>query len=608
MNTRTLCAALILLGTCARPAFSQHVVGGGDPLMMIFAEARYDAIRMLDHLSQTGVPDGSDPQIAAILRRKISYNGQEVLLTVGMAGELRQSTLIWQATDTVPGKCAAIELRSEDLPNIYLSLPTCRGLLLSQSVGAEAARTLIHESVHRFGFGTDSQSEDIASRVSVLIFNTWKAARTSSQVFWADSASDGAPTPRSFATGVWTGSGSDRSIHNQILVWGGCTSRVLSQGCSGYPNTGARLAYTGSGSLGEAPQTAWLPLDVSTAPIGRKFHTALWTGDAKYAGIAHKMLIFGGCSGPETACSESFAVTACSAEGCDDARKNNALYDPRIDLWSPVATMQAPSPRVQHSAVWTSDDDMIVWGGLEGFQNPVPDRALGDGGILNFSDDAPQGRWRPLNASSSSPTPRFGHTAVWTGTEMLVWGGCAQSGTNVNRCPAPLADGAAFDPKKAALGLDPWRPLPPAPLSARVRHSAIWTGRYLVIWGGENKGTVLSDGAIYDSADGAFGQWTMLSALLPPNVRGRRDHSAHYEPLRGRMIISGGASDSAWSQFPSETLIYDFNDKKWSLAQTNADPEGRVGNIAAWVEDSLFVWGGYNKNSGIMGSGGLFNP
>ena len=57
--------------------------------------------------------------------------------------------------------------------------------------------------------------------------------------------------------------------------------------------------------------------------------------------------------------------------------------------------------------------------------------------------------------------------AVWTGTEMVVWGGWGD----------PIA--AAYEP-----ATDTWRDLPPGPLSAREQHAVIaWDGRVVVLGG-----------------------------------------------------------------------------------------------------------------------------
>src|SRR5947208_13143974 len=77
---------------------------------------------------------------------------------------------------------------------------------------------------------------------------------------------------------------------------------------------------------------------------------------------------------------------------------------------------------------------MIVWGGYfedNGFQE------LNTGGLYDPSTDS----WTATSITNV-PSERAGHTAVWTGSEMIVWGGfddpdgplstggtyCAQSG------------------------------------------------------------------------------------------------------------------------------------------------------------------------------------
>ena len=79
--------------------------------------------------------------------------------------------------------------------------------------------------------------------------------------------------------------------------------------------------------------------------------------------------------------------------------------------------------------------------------------------------------WRTIS-TVGAPVARWAHTAVWTGSEMLVWGGAGPSGD--------LGDGGAYDPL-----LDEWIGMPSAGApSARVEHNGVWTGDAWVIWGG----------------------------------------------------------------------------------------------------------------------------
>ena len=88
-----------------------------------------------------------------------------------------------------------------------------------------------------------------------------------------------------------------------------------------------------------------------------------------------------------------------------------ARYNPATDSWQPTAQAGAPTARHLHTAVWTGSE-MIIWGGGSGST------------IFNTG-----GRYNPLNntwtatSTTAAPGARSSHTAVWTGTEMIVWGG-----------------------------------------------------------------------------------------------------------------------------------------------------------------------------------------
>jgi hypothetical protein len=70
-----------------------------------------------------------------------------------------------------------------------------------------------------------------------------------------------------------------------------------------------------------------------------------------------------------------------------------------------------PSGRTLHTAVWTGSE-MIVWGGSD-FNGP-----MNGGGRYNSEGN----RWTAVS-TNGAPAARYIHTAVWTGSEMLVWGG-----------------------------------------------------------------------------------------------------------------------------------------------------------------------------------------
>jgi hypothetical protein len=105
------------------------------------------------------------------------------------------------------------------------------------------------------------------------------------------------------------------------------------------------------------------------------------------------------------------------------------------------------------------------------------------------------------------PIGGLGHgSAVWTGTEMIVWGGFENDGRRA-------AAGAAFD-----LAAGTWRVIAPAPIAGRSESAVVWTGTELLVWGGFIGDDVpAADGAAYDPASDT---WRLLPAA-PISMRNR---------------------------------------------------------------------------------------
>ena len=89
-------------------------------------------------------------------------------------------------------------------------------------------------------------------------------------------------------------------------------------------------------------------------------------------------------------------------------------YNPSRDSWVATSTTNAPTARGLHTAVWTGSE-MIVWGGY----TSIP---LGTGG--RYKPDV--NSWT-ATSNLNAPSRRVDHTAVWTGNEMIIWGGIGTS-------------------------------------------------------------------------------------------------------------------------------------------------------------------------------------
>lgn len=245
---------------------------------------------------------------------------------------------------------------------------------------------------------------------------------------WSGSTSVvGAPSDRSSFTAVWTGT--------EVIVWGGHTL------------TGPMVALD-TGARYNPSTNTWTTMSTVGAPSARSGHRAVWTGQ--------HMIIWGGDG-------LGFTYT-----------NTGALYDPATDTWvRPTSTVNAPTPRGSHAAVWTGTD-MLVWGG----ENPGK---LNDGRFYNPDTDTWSGATTPVGA----PSARSHLQAVWTGSEMVFWGGATAS--------VQLDTGFRYSPE-----LDSWVPLPMAGVpQARSSHNVVWTGNRVIAWGGVNTTTNINTGGLY---------------------------------------------------------------------------------------------------------------
>src|SRR6266513_3167356 len=99
-------------------------------------------------------------------------------------------------------------------------------------------------------------------------------------------------------------------------------------------------------------------------------------------------------------------------------------------------------------------------------------------------------------STTNAPAARDWHTAVWTGSEMIVWGG----GNDTNY----LNTGGRYNPSTNSWTATSATNAP----AARELHTAVWTGSEMIVWGGENASGFLDTGRRYDPATDT---WTATS-------------------------------------------------------------------------------------------------
>ena len=93
---------------------------------------------------------------------------------------------------------------------------------------------------------------------------------------------------------------------------------------------------------------------------------------------------------------------------------DGAIYDPATDQWSPMSRQAAPSGRSGHSAVWTGSE-MLIIGGVD------LDGELAGGSAYDPETDT----WRNLT-TAGAPAKRQDATAAWNGLQFIIFGGRAE--------------------------------------------------------------------------------------------------------------------------------------------------------------------------------------
>ena len=352
---------------------------------------------------------------------------------------------------------------------------------------------------------------------------------------WTPVTTNGAAVARYSHTAVWTGS--------EMIIWAGLG--IGNDNNASYQPTGGRFNPTAN---------SWTPMSVVGSPPLRLYNTAVWTGS--------EMIIWGGFN------------------GSPNAIGNGGRYNPANDNWSAMATSGAPAGRFSHIAVWTGSE-MIIWGGYH--------HAAGSFNYGTFFDDG--GRYRPSDNSWTAvnangvPAARHHHTAVWTGSEMIIWGGTGAS---------HFDDGGRFNP---AANL--WTPISSAGAPApRYSHTAVWTGTEMIVWGGENGTGFFPSGGRYNPAGDA---WTAVSLTGGPIAR-----TGHTAVWTGTEMIVWGGSTFGFSGL-SDGGRYNPAGDSWTVVTTTAAPVGREEHTAVWTGSEMIIWGGVSPGS-YRNDGGRYNP
>ncbi len=492
----------------------------------IHAETRRAAEHLRGRLLSADLdPDADDPRRSVV---------DVVRSATGRAGGLVAGRRSPHATESGPPR---MELTPDEYVRWRAEIPARPGEVgpVAQTADAFVIRTLLAEDAARTRVATyvvpkitwdawwqsaavemdDARARTVASPLDPLPLPSTASetggpqdatALCETDDTWIDGGlADEAPHAGDGQSVVWTGS--------VMVVWGGLYVTDFET----YLNTGSRY---------DPATDTWASTSTRNAPCGRYGQAAVWTGS--------EMIVWGG----EIACGDNSGgrydpfsdtwtpVSTLDAPpnggsqtavwtgsemivwGGDDP--TGGRYDPARDSWLPIATLGAPSGRSEQTAVWTGRE-MLIWGGAACVTTCDQ---LNTGARYDPASDT----WSAIS-TLGAPSPRWSHTAVWTGSEMLIWGGFSNT-ADAGR------SGGRYDP-----GRDSWSPITTtaAPAGVSLGAGAVWTGRYMVVGAGG-----ASTGGRYDAS---------ADVWLPVSNRG----SAHRRPLRplARRLDAGRTSERA---------------------------------------------------------------
>ncbi len=277
---------------------------------------------------------------------------------------------------------------------------------------------------------------------------------------------------------------------------------------------------------------------------------------------------------PSTLHTATVAAQAAHAYGAPMAKDHTWTFTtgpmPVSDVWAAMSTSNAPGAREGHTAVWTGSH-MIVWGGRGADLLAPP---LATGGRYDPADDA----WSPTSAADA-PAGREGHVAVWTGSHMIVWGGR-------NNQAGFVSAGGRYHP-----ATDTWSPMSTAGAPPWVSGpTAVWTGSEMIVWGD-------GGGGRYDPVSDS---WRPVATAGAPSFR--TGHAAVW--TGSEMIVWGGLAGT----FEDTGARYDPASDAWKPVARAGAPSARDDHAAVWTGTEMIVWGGRDASYGPVASGGRYDP
>lgn len=174
------------------------------------------------------------------------------------------------------------------------------------------------------------------------------------------------------------------------------------------------------------------------------------------------------------------------------------MLDLTSNTWVATSMTNVPSIRRDFTSVRnTSNQSILVWGGNAGAG------VTNSGAALNPSSNT----WTALS-TTNAPAAREGHTAIWTGTEMIVASGRVPSTPSY----IYLNSGGRYNP-----ATNTWATISSSGAPALGGSASIWTGTKMLVMGGtSNSLPITSESYYFDPATNAW-SFARSMSISPAN-------------------------------------------------------------------------------------------
>ncbi|MBI4403149.1 MAG: tandem-95 repeat protein, partial [Deltaproteobacteria bacterium] len=278
---------------------------------------------------------------------------------------------------------------------------------------------------------------------------------------------------------------------------------------------------------------------------------------------------------PDAGYSGSDRFTYCVFDGWtySSPLKTITLFIDNAGTWNIVNSNAAP-----FDLFLAVQSKTFVWIGsqLFGFSGADGDGAKNSFGVFDPTSNS----WRRVS-SKGAPLLIDYASLVWTGSEVIVWGG-----EGLWNEYAPRKNGKRYHPSS-----DTWRSMADAPV-ARVGHAAVWTGSRMIVWGGMDYDFdhcyLKNNAKAYDPAGN---KWYNFNSVGAPSPRA----NAYATWVGGKMVIFGGSNDECgFGRFLMNGGIYTQATNSWTpIASPGAPPSSNENSNVFFVGNKMVVY--YNN-------------